>query len=214
MNEWNFQGRARACHACEKAFADGQAYHTLLFEGRHGYDRHDVCASCWEAQHRHGATERRGFISHWQGVFEAPPAAPSEPIPREDAESLLRRLVERADPGHHAARFILAAMLERKRQLKVRDQFRQDGRRVFVYELARTGEVFTILDPELRLAELDSVQRTVADLLEHGLPGGEAAEAGAATALPPEGPPPDEAGKAAAETGNETTAVLAEPAPA
>lgn len=175
MNEWNFQGRARACRACGKAFAHRQAYHTLLFEERHGYDRHDVCPACWEAQYRHGATERRGFVSHWQGVFLAPPAALPEPIPRENAESLLRRLVERNDPRHHPAMFILAAMLERKRQLKVQAPLRQEGRRVFVYELPRTGDVFMIVDPELRLGQLESVQRTVAELLEHGLPPEEAA---------------------------------------
>lgn len=187
MNEWNLQGRARACRACEKAFADRQAYHTLLFEERHGHDRHDVCPACWEAQYRHGATERRGFVSHWQGVFLAPPAAPPEAIQRESAEALLRRLVERNDPQHHAAMFILAAMLERKRQLKVRDQLRQAGRRVFVYEMPRTGDVFMIVDPELRLGELESVQRTVADLLEHGLPP-EAAAAGTAGGAGPDAP--------------------------
>ena len=170
MNDWNFQGRARACRACEQGFADRQPYHTLLFEERHGYDRHDVCAACWETQYRHGATERRGFVSHWQGVFTAPPAAPPEPIPRASAESLLRRLAEQGAAEHLAAMFILAAMLERKRQVKVRDQLRQDGRRVFVYELPRTGEVFMIVDPELRLAELEAVQRDVAGLLAQGLP--------------------------------------------
>lgn len=174
MNDWNFQSRARACRACGRGFADRQPYHTLLFEERHGYDRHDVCPACWDAQYRHGATERRGFVSHWQGVFAAPPAAPPEPIPRESAESLLRRLAEQGAAEHHAAMFILAAMLERKRQLKVRGQHRQDGRRIFVYELPRTGEVFTIVDPELRLSELESVQREVAALLARGLPGDQA----------------------------------------
>jgi hypothetical protein len=62
-------------------------------------------------------------------------------------------------------------MLERKRLLKVKDQLRQQGRRLFVYEQPRTGDVFTVLDPELGLDQLDEVQRDVADLLEHGLPG-------------------------------------------
>jgi hypothetical protein len=182
MTEWNFQSRARACRACEKPFADGQPYHTLLYEERQGYDRHDVCPACWEAQHRHGAGDRRGFVSHWQGVFEAPPPAPPEPIRRENAEALLRRLAERNDPRHHAAMFILAAMLERKRQLKVKDQLRQAGRRVFVYELPRTGDVFTVVDPELHLGQLEDVQRTVAALLEHGLPENENAPAAAPAA--------------------------------
>jgi hypothetical protein len=61
-------------------------------------------------------------------------------------------------------------MLERKRILKLRESFRQNGNRVFVYEHPRTGEVFTLPEPELRLDQLEEVQREVAHLLQHGLP--------------------------------------------
>jgi hypothetical protein len=40
---------------------------------------------------------------------------------------------------------------------------------VFIYEQPRTGDVFTITDPALRLDQLEEVQRDVAALLEHGL---------------------------------------------
>ena len=65
--------------------------------------------------------------------------------------------------------FILAVMLERKRVFKVKEQIVRDGRRVFIYEQPGTGDVFTIADPDLRLAQLEQVQRDVAALLEHGL---------------------------------------------
>jgi len=61
-------------------------------------------------------------------------------------------------------------MLERKRVLKIREQILQEGRRIFVYELPRSGEVFTIRDPDLKLDQLAEVQRDVARLLEVGLP--------------------------------------------
>ena len=168
MIEWNIQSRAHACQACGQRFADKQPYHTILFEEKAGYERLDVCEGCWAAQYSQGATSRKGFISHWQGVFEAPPARP-EPIQKENAESLLRKLVGQNDAGHGAACFILAVMLERKRILKVKDQTSRDGRRVFIYEQPKTGDVFAITDPHLRLDQLEVVQRDVAQLLERGL---------------------------------------------
>ena len=169
MIEWNIQSRAHACQACERHFKKDELYHTLLFEEPAGLRRMDVCAACWTSQYGLGASDRKGFISHWQGVYVPPPAAPPEAIGRESAESLLRKLVAGGDPQHRAACFILAVMLERKRLLKVQSQIVRDGIRVFVYEQPKTGDVFTIVDPNLQLNQLDEVQRDVARLLENGL---------------------------------------------
>ena len=168
MIDWNIQCRAHACQACGRRFLDRQPCHTLLSDAKAGYDRLDVCEPCWAAQFSQGATSRKGFISHWQGVFELP-AVQTEPIRKENAESLLRKLVEVNDPNHGPACFILAVMLERKRVLKVKDQTQRDGHRVFIYEQPKTGDLFTITDPNLRLDQLDEVQRDVSRLLEHGL---------------------------------------------
>ena len=43
--------------------------------------------------------------------------------------------------------------------------------RVFVYEHPKSGDIFTITDPDLQLNQLDDVQRDVSELLAHGLPG-------------------------------------------
>jgi hypothetical protein len=40
---------------------------------------------------------------------------------------------------------------------------------VFVYEQPKTGDIFTIVDPNLHLNQLEQVQHDVAQLLEHGL---------------------------------------------
>jgi hypothetical protein len=176
MNDWNIQSRAHGCQACGKPFADKQAYHTLLFDEKRDFSRLDVCPDCWQTQFSQGATERKGFVSYWQGTYEAPvPVA--EPIQKENAESLLRKIIELQDAKYAAAGFILAVMLERKRILKVKEQFVRDGQRVFIYEQAKSGDVFTVADPNLQLNQLDDVQREVAQLLEHGLtPSGETAD--------------------------------------
>src|SRR5690348_5158635 len=169
MNDWNIQSRAAACEACAQPFADRQMLHTLLFDEHAEYLRRmDVCEACWQNQFSDGARERKGFISHWQGVYEAPAPA-ADAIHKDTAETLLRNLIEQNDPRYAPAGYILAVMLERKRLLKVKEEVVRDGKRVFIYEQPGTGDVFTIADPALRLDQLEEVQRDVAALLEHGL---------------------------------------------
>lgn len=169
MIDWNLQVRGHRCHSCTHHFADGEAYHTLLFDERGAYARLDVCENCWVNQFSQGCVDRKGFISHWQGVFRAPVARP-DPIQQATAESLLRELSAQGDPKFIPARYILAVMLERKRRLKVKSELREDGLRTFIYEQPETGDVFKVVDPELQLGQLEEVQREVARLLQEGLP--------------------------------------------
>jgi len=184
MTEWHIQTRAHACTACGKPFADQQPFHTLLFDHKTDLVRSDVCQACWDAQFSQGARERKGFVSYWQGVYQAPPP-PSDPIHKENAEPLLRKLIELNEPRYVPAGFILAVMLERKRLLKVKEQLVRDGQRVFIYEQPGTGDVFTIPDPNLQLNQLEEVQRDVATLLEQGLPALNAPAGEASSGEPP-----------------------------
>ena len=169
--EWNIQSRAHACQVTERPFEDKERFHTLLFQVKGGYERLDICEQVWEEQYKHGATEKKGFVSHWQTTYKAPPPKEPDPIQKENAESLLRKLVEANEPKYEAARYILAVMLERKRQLKIRDELKgESGERVFIYEFPKSGDSFMIIDPELQMDQLEEVQREVADLLEFGLP--------------------------------------------
>ncbi len=157
MNDWNIQSRAHACQACGKPFANQKPYHTLLFDERQAFRRLDVCQDCWRTQFNANARQREGFLSCWQGIYEAPPP-PTDPIHKETAETMLRKLIELNDPRYIPAAFILAVMLERKRALKVKEQFARDGKRVLIYEHPKTGDVLTITDPALRLDQLEQVQ--------------------------------------------------------
>jgi hypothetical protein len=168
MNEWNIQSRAHACEACAKPFADREPLHTLLFDAPPELRRSDICDACWQKQNADATRENKNFISHWQGIYEAPVPV-VDAIQKDTAETLLRKLIELNDPRNIAAGYILAVMLERKRILKVKEQLQREGQRVFVYEQPKTGDIFTIIDPALRLDQLEQVQRDVAALLEHGL---------------------------------------------
>lgn len=199
MIDWNIQARAHACEACGKHFADQQPYHTLLFDERQEFTRQDICEPCWQAQFSDGARDRKGFVSYWQGVYEAPPPPAPDPVQKETVESLLRKIMELNDPKFAAASYILAVMLERKRLLKIKEELKRDSQRIFVYEHPKSGDLFTIPDPGLQLDQLEQVQHDVSILLEHGLP-----------------PPPEDTAAADRQPGNgesmphETSAAPAE----
>lgn len=165
MTEWDIQPRSQACTGCQKPFADKQAYHTLLSLTEAGYQRRDLCAACQPV------SPRDGVLSYWQGEYKMPPPVAPEPIQKETAETLLRKLVASTDPNHSAARYILAVMLERKRILRHRDTVKDDqGNEILVYEHAQSGESFTVPDPHLRLDQLADVQQHVAELLGPAAP--------------------------------------------
>jgi len=165
ITDWNIQSRGHGCEACGKTFADQESYHTVLVDEKAGLRRSDFCAGCWQEKMAGARSDR--FVSCWQGVYQAPPP-PTETIKKETAETLLRKLIELNDPEYMPAGYILAVMLERKRLLKVKEQIRRNGQRIFIYEHPASGDVFTITDPDLHLDQLEKVQRDVAHLLEHG----------------------------------------------
>jgi hypothetical protein len=105
-------------------------------------------------------------FSFWRSKFE-PPAPPApETLAKETAEDLLRRYIEEDEPQHANTRYILALMLERKRILKQTDTQQDGNERILIYERAKTGEVFVIRDPQLRMDQIAVVQGQVGDLLQ------------------------------------------------
>ncbi|MFM7101498.1 MAG: hypothetical protein ACKOET_07280 [Verrucomicrobiota bacterium] len=177
MLEWNIQSRGHVCHHTGRPFADGETYHTVLREAKGGFERLDFSAGAWKEKGPEVLGQPH-CVSHWMGTYEAPPAAPPDPIRKDDAESLLRKLLELRRDAYAGAAFILAVMLERKRELRMKAQVREEGRRRIVYEHPKSGDVLVVADPGLQLDQLEAVQRQVAELLEQGLPAEPLAEAG------------------------------------
>lgn len=157
--EWKIQAPSPQCAGCGRLFEDGESIVSRL-SASPGADlsRTDLCTAC-------AARPDPSALSSWRTTWRRPPPV-EEPLKRETAESLLRRLLESRDDTQRPAIFVLAVMLERKRVLVERDvQLLDNGDRRRVYEHRRTGEVFTLLDPRLRLDDLAHVQADVVRLL-------------------------------------------------
>jgi hypothetical protein len=136
---------------------------SVLRETESAYERLDCCLGCWKSTARDWEP-----FSMWEGEYEAPAPAQSknEPVKKETAEGLLRRLIMLEDPAMQNVVYVLAVMLERGKQLIERDaKPHESGGILRVYEHKKSGDTFVVLDPRLRLDRLGEVQQQVVALL-------------------------------------------------
>jgi hypothetical protein len=192
--DWNIQPPSGKCCITGRPFADEEMYYTMLNETPEGLARQDFSADAWAARN----TSVRP-LSFWRAEFKIPPAAPTRTIAHDDAESLLRRLIEGDDPATENTRYILAIMLERKKTFYHRDTVLREGRPWLVYEHKESGETFLIADPRLKLAQLHDVQQEVSELLRPKPPAVSAPAPAADAPGVPEAPPQGGAGEPAPE---------------
>jgi hypothetical protein len=174
IQTWSIRSRSHQCSLSERPFVEGETFHTAIYfdPETSGYLRRDVGLDVWKQE----IAERKP-IAYWKTVYspnivEAKPEVTS----KESAMALLQRFIEEDEPGTENARYILALMLERKRILSPTATKEVDGQKILFYENKKTGEVFLIRDPELRLDELAQMQDEVAMLLGFGGPAAEAAK--------------------------------------
>ncbi len=169
--EWNIRPRGHVCSLCAQPLVDRRPCVSVLREAEGGYERLDCHTACW----REAPRDWEPF-SFWEGEYAAPaPVQPrDEPVKKETAEGLLRRLITLEDPAMQNVVYVLAVMLERGRQLVERDAKPHEGGILRVYEHKKSGDTFVVFDPRLRLDQLGEVQQQVLALLSgtHTLGGG------------------------------------------
>jgi len=158
-NDWAIKHRADVCAATQRPFESGEYFYTLLFRDAEGFRREDLSEEAWNKRN-----ENIQPFSFWKTRYEPLPVE-SEPLAKENAEQLFRRLIASENPQANAC-YVLAAMLERKRVLKQIKTENAEKGRLLVYEHGATGDVFIVPDPGLRLDELEHVQNEVAQLLK------------------------------------------------
>ncbi len=164
---WHVRSRSRECAATRRAFTDGETIVTALYPDPEssGYLRRDLCLEAWEQL---PADAPRPF-SFWKTSFAAPAgnAQGEEVAGKLSPEEILHRLVEEDEDHTENTRYILAVMLERRKLLRETDHQRCANGILRVYEHRKTGEVYLIRDPDIPLAQVESIQNEVIVLLEN-----------------------------------------------
>lgn len=158
IENWHVKKCAKACDGCEAAFQDKQTLYSRLFFAEAEYQRQDFCEKCCKKEDP--------SLSTWKTIFIVPPPPAEEAVKKENAESLLRKLLAKENDEELSAIFILTVMLERKKILIERDtQQNENGQKLRIYEHKKTGESFIVIDPQLKLDQLEKVQEQVVVLL-------------------------------------------------
>lgn len=175
MQTWNIRSRSSNCALSGEPFTEGEQLYTAIYfdPETSGYLRRDVSLAAWQQE-----LSERTPLAYWKTRYE-PELTEEKPeiAPKENAQSLLTRLIEEDDPKTENARYILALMLERKRIIVPTAVKESENGKMLFYENKKTGDVFIVRDPELYLHEMAEVQDEVAMLLGFGGPAAEAAKA-------------------------------------
>lgn len=156
--DWEIKSRAHQCSRTGREFAEGEFFYTILVREGEGFLREDMSEEAWNERN-----ENIQPFSFWRSKYEPPAPPPAEPLPRDDAEGLLRRLIQENDPAYSNVRYILALMLERKRVIRPLESSDDD---ILVYEHLATGETFVLANPKLSFERIPEVQREVSALLD------------------------------------------------
>lgn len=151
--DWKIKARSEVCQVTGKPFVEDEVVFTLLTETQEGLVRQDVCEAAWRERN-----ENIRPLSFWKSLFKPAPPPEPEPVGRTDAEGELRRLIESETDSDRKVSFLLAAMLERKRILRVQDRLRVGGVRKVIYVHTETQETFVVEEPEIKLSELDQLR--------------------------------------------------------
>jgi hypothetical protein len=167
VNEpWSIKSRAHVCATTDRHFEDGEAFYTALFPDPEssGYLRKDFSAEAWEQRPENDDLP----FSFWKTKYLAPVKEEKVEVTDESPEDLLRRLIEEDEEHTENARYILAVMLERKKQLVEADNQPTPTGIIRIYEHRKSGDVFIVKDPNIPLEDVEKVQEEVTILLENG----------------------------------------------
>ena len=164
IQDWKIRGRTHECAHTQRAFVDKERIYTAIFvdPDSDNWVRRDYSSEAWDKIHE--KFEPQPF-SHWGSAYRAPIVQENtEVLGKASAETMLRRMIDENEKHTENARYILALMLERKKTLIPLEETETDetGRKFLVYQHKHTGDDFIVVDPELKLDEIVSIQEEVA----------------------------------------------------
>src|SRR3984893_19157699 len=104
--EWAIKHRSDVCAGTQRPFAPGEYFYTLLFRDADGFRREDLSEEAWRKRN-----ENIQPFSFWKTRYEPAPLAPPEPLEKQNAEDILRRLLTEDDESKANTCYVLAVML-------------------------------------------------------------------------------------------------------
>lgn len=165
VENYSIKSRSHCCHVTEEAFQEDQPFIAAIFPDPEasGYIRLDYSMNAWDA--REDKDNNQPF-SFWRSHYKPPVKEEETQVTPHDPYTLFSKLIEDDEAHTENARFILAAMLERKKIIRETDTQQLPTGLLRIYENRKTGDVFIVKDPQIALTDVESIQEEVQQLLD------------------------------------------------
>ncbi|MGJ8724513.1 MAG: hypothetical protein ACSHYB_08145 [Roseibacillus sp.] len=163
VENYSIKSRSHCCHLTGEAFQEDQPFIAAIFPDTEasGYIRLDYSVAAWDTRE----DETQPF-SFWRSHYKPPVKEEETQVTPHDPQTLFAKLIEDDEAHTENARFILAAMLERKKIIRETDTQQLPTGLLRIYENRKTGDVFIVKDPQIALADVESIQEEVQQLLD------------------------------------------------
>lgn len=156
--EWNMPRRGEVCHATQRPFEVGEEFQVCLFETPEGYERRDYGLDV------EPPTDPPPIAS-WRTRRPEPATRKVQPFDREAIYAFFTRLDDPQSPSQLQFRFALALLLWRKKVVRLDDTDVVDDVEQWRFVVPRTGEVHTVVRPELDEQQLEDLSTQLEQLL-------------------------------------------------
>jgi hypothetical protein len=154
---------AGRCAECGKELSAGEEYMAAVREAEAGFDRRDVCLSCWGAWER----EEAGVYGVWRARVPRADEKKRQFVDDEVIIDFFERLEGTEEPAKLSFRFVLALVLMRKKLLVYdRTRAEADGREVWLMHLRGQQRQREVVDPHMDDEKIADVSRQLNQIME------------------------------------------------
>jgi hypothetical protein len=157
VETWHITKGADCCCGCGKPFAANRLLFSCLIEAGSDFERRDLCADCWDA----GAPAN--LFCFWRTRHTE---AVRKPVV--DAAVMIEffdRLEGTQDEQKHAFRFVLALYLMRRKELKLVEVSRNDGKETLVLQRRSDRQRVEVENPGITEERLEEIASRLSQLL-------------------------------------------------
>lgn len=164
VENYSIKSRAHRCHISDEPFIEDQVFVAAIFPDPEsdGYLRLDYSVAAWDAR----SSEEPTPFSFWRSHYKPPVKEEQVQVSALDPETLFAKLIDEDEAHTENARFILAAMLERKKIIRETDTQQLPTGLLRIYEHRKSGDVYIVKDPQIALCDVESIQDEVQQLLD------------------------------------------------
>ncbi len=160
VEKFNIAKGMGTCAKTGTAIEQGQTYYVVLYEDGETFRREEYCVDAWD-------NPPPGAYCHFKTRMPVKEKKKRLLVDDDVLVTFFERLKNDTQPIRLQFRFVLALILMRKRILKYIETKQQDSREYWLMRLGTGGEVHSVLNPNLRDDEIETVSKELGVIL-HG----------------------------------------------